>query len=115
MDELISRQDALKAINNAEAPDDHSEEGVAYNQGVYAAYRRVQEAPTVAAEPVRRGRWTYKYSPSNDPRVNLVRIICSSCGLITGQKSAYCPSCGARMDLDHLGDTTAMAEKEDSR
>ena len=99
MDDLISRTEFLKGFSY-HAP----EERFSPDEVIYL----LNKAPTVAAEPVRRGRWTYKYSPSNDPRVNLVRIICSSCGLITGQKSAYCPSCGARMDLD-------ATEKEDSK
>ena len=109
MDDLISRWNLLIALSNLAPHGEHAPEAKAFGGGLHAAVLCVKNVPAVAAEPVRRGRWTYKYSPSNDPRVNLVRIICSSCGLITGQKSAYCPSCGARMDLD------PATEKEDSK
>ena len=46
----------------------------------------------------RRGRWIFKHDPITDPKKYFVRIICSECNLHTGQKSNYCPNCGARMD-----------------
>nr|DAZ77189.1 MAG TPA: Transcription initiation factor IIE, alpha FINGER, Transcription [Caudoviricetes sp.] len=49
-------------------------------------------------EPVRHGRW--KIRRKSDWPEWTIRIVCSSCGLITGQKSKYCPSCGAKMDLE---------------
>ena len=57
-------------------------------------------APTVPAEVVRHGRWIYEHDAEKDLKRLFVRIECSACGLKTVLTSAYCPNCGARMDLD---------------
>lgn len=44
-----------------------------------------------------KGRWAYKWDAERDPKRLFVRIVCSECNLHTGQKSNYCPSCGADM------------------
>ena len=44
------------------------------------------------------GRWHFKWDAERDPRRLFVRIVCSECNLHTGQKSNYCPNCGAKMD-----------------
>ena len=44
------------------------------------------------------GRWIFKHDPITDPKGYFVRIVCSNCDLHTGQKSNYCPQCGAKMD-----------------
>lgn len=56
------------------------------------------EAPTVDAVSVVQGRWIFKHNPITDPKAYFVRIVCSECDLHTGQKSNYCPKCGAKMD-----------------
>ena len=66
--------------------------------GVASVIEFAEALPSVDAVEVVHARWIFKYDPSHDPRVNLIRIICSSCGLITGQRSNYCPCCGALMD-----------------
>ena len=58
----------------------------------------VDEQPTIEAEPVRHGKWIFKHNPITDPKGYFIRIICSECDLHTGQKSNYCPMCGAKMD-----------------
>ncbi len=50
------------------------------------------------AEPVVHGRWIFKHNPIEDPKGYFIRIVCSECNLHTGQKSNYCPNCGAKMD-----------------
>lgn len=55
-------------------------------------------APTVDAVEVVHGRWIYKWDADRDPKKLFVRIVCSECNLHTGQKSNYCPYCGAKMD-----------------
>lgn len=58
----------------------------------YVSVGRVMEmvnnAPTIEAEPVRRGRWIAKRG----------RWRCSACGKEVFMDSPYCPNCGARMD-----------------
>ena len=47
---------------------------------------------------VRHGRWIFEHDPINDPKKYFIRIVCSCCGLKTGQVSNFCPMCGAKMD-----------------
>lgn len=58
----------------------------------------IENAPTVDAVEVVHGRWIYKWDADRDPKKLFVRIVCSECNLHTGQKSNYCPNCGAKMD-----------------
>jgi len=48
--------------------------------------------------PVAHGEWKFEHDPINDPKRLFIRIVCSCCGLKTGQVSNYCPNCGAKMD-----------------
>ena len=56
--------------------------------------RLINTAPTIDAEPVRRGRWEGKKWS----------YLCSICGGLSpedgGCKTNYCPDCGAKMDLE---------------
>lgn len=61
---------------------------------------KANDAPTVDAVEVVHGRWIFKHNPITDPKRYFIRIVCSECNLHTGQKSNYCPSCGAKMDGD---------------
>lgn len=96
MDELISRAEFLKGFSY-HAP----EERFSPDEVIYL----LNKAPSVPAEVVRHGRWRYQHDPIKDPKRYFVRIICSVCGLITGQKSSYCPNCGAKMDGQGEGDS----------
>lgn len=60
----------------------------------------IEAAPTVDAVPVVHGRWIFKHNPITDPKKYFTRIVCSECNLHTGQKSNYCPMCGAKMDKE---------------
>lgn len=54
----------------------------------------IWNAPTIDAEPVKRGRWVHA-----NPMVDT--LMCSECGYnILGEEliSNYCPDCGAKMD-----------------
>ena len=64
---------------------------------------RIANAPAVDAEPVRHGRW--EKAPIYE---HMLR--CSACkdayvedSLINGRKWAYCPHCGAKMDVERDG------------
>lgn len=60
----------------------------------------IDEIPGVDAVKVVHGRWIFKHNPITDPKRYFIRIVCSECNLHTGQKSNYCPQCGAKMDGD---------------
>lgn len=66
-----------------------------YREGILQV---VKEQPTVDAVEVVHGRWIFKHNPITDPKGYFIRIVCSECNLHTGQKSNYCPQCGAKMD-----------------
>lgn len=67
-------------------------------------YARLEDAlnrvPAADVAPVVHGRWDIEWDAERDPKRFFVRIVCSNCGLKTGQKSNYCPNCGARMDKE---------------
>lgn len=61
--------------------------------------KAVENAPTIEAEPVRRGRWIhdgYDLQHGND------WIHCSECGKrginVPADLTNYCPNCGAKME-----------------
>lgn len=54
----------------------------------------VAEAPTIEAEPVRRGRWIVR----DNPCTNWYKVACSKCGYGGVMTWNYCTHCGARMD-----------------
>ena len=82
MDDLISREAVLAAINSWP-------EAVIYRDWVQSAIAHV---PAVDAAPVVHGRWV-----STDGIVWCNQ--CSLCGSRARIMHNYCPSCGARMDL----------------
>lgn len=90
MDEYIKREAAYKTIMS-ETPDAH------YPQW-YAD--KILAIPAADVAPVRYGKWNVEWDAERDQKRLFVRIVCSNCGLKTGQKSNYCPNCGARMDLE---------------
>lgn len=63
-------------------------------------YNAIEDAPTIEAKPVVRAHWTYEWDSERDSKRLFVRIVCSNCGLKTGQKSNYCPKCGSAMDKE---------------
>ena len=67
----------------------------AYDDGYYAAFTAIRNAPTIDAEPVRHGKWTH------DGGYFKNRWICSECGykwFSTKESGKFCANCGARMD-----------------
>lgn len=67
----------------------------------------IDNAPTIEAEPVKRGKWIY------DNQFHWYRASCSECGYkrVTDIKAEkwngwkYCPNCGAQMDLKEEAET----------
>lgn len=68
----------------------------------------IYEAPKVESEPVRHGRWNYRYEDD--------WCYCSACGTDAegsdGEclETDYCPHCGARMDADEIAERRAAAD-----
>lgn len=62
----------------------------------------IDEAPSVDAEPVRHGRWETKEYTTEDSFDDWIVIhheeVCSECGKGQGERSNFCPNCGAKMD-----------------
>ncbi len=65
----------------------------------------VEDAPTVEAEPVRRGKWGEmpSYLPMTQTETaNFPFFKCSQCGWMRRRVNEYkyCPNCGARMESE---------------
>ena len=62
----------------------------------------IDEAPSVDAEPVRHGRWETKEYTTEDSFDDWIVIhheeVCSECGKGQGERSKFCPNCGAKMN-----------------
>ena len=83
--EYIERE-ALKERFNSHLPIGESIRGI------------IDDIPAADVVEVKRGKWTFEHDPITDPKGYFIRIVCSCCGLKTGQVSNYCPNCGAKMD-----------------
>lgn len=72
----------------------------AVGAGVTLAQAELDAAPTI--DPVRHARWARKDNSKNCKRVGDFEewYECSACEGNAGDKSAYCPACGAKMDLE---------------
>lgn len=68
---------------------------VAYD-AVHAIIERINNAPTVDAEPVRHGRWQKKRNPMMYQIVPYV-YVCDQCGTTFEYDTPYCGECGAKM------------------
>ena len=53
----------------------------------------LDKIPIIEVEPVRHGRWL-------PARPNLCSVKCSICEKFWETETPYCPSCGAKMDLE---------------
>lgn len=62
----------------------------------------VERQSTVDAEPVRHGHWETKEYTTEDSFDDWIVIhhkeVCSECGKGQGERSKFCPNCGAKMD-----------------
>lgn len=80
MDDLISRKALIEKCQSWHG------HGWQHNM---CLEKDIRNAPSIDAEPVRRGEWFDKGSLS---------CRCSKCGCKNTRESAYCPNCGAKMD-----------------
>ena len=64
--------------------------------------QEIEDEPSVDAEPVRHGRWETKEYTTEDSFDDWIVIhheeVCSECGKGQGERSKFCPHCGAKMD-----------------
>ena len=64
--------------------------------------RIICESPIIDAEPVRHGQWETKEYTTEDSFDDWIVIhheeVCSECGKGQGERSKFCPNCGAKMD-----------------
>ena len=92
--DLISRADAIKAINKATNEPNYQHEGEDWCCGLFQAEQLIQALPAVSAE--RRGTNLDEEYPS--------LFTCSECGASCNDtipwdcEINYCPNCGARME-----------------
>ncbi len=71
----------------------------------YEVLHRLNNAPTIEAEPIRYGEWTRKTDTRFGPKLNDI-IICSECKIAFSTEDmfrrSYCPNCGAKMDKGEI-------------
>ena len=64
--------------------------------------RIICESPIIDAEPVQHGHWETKEYTTEDSFDDWIVIhheeVCSECGKGQGERSKFCPNCGAKMD-----------------
>ena len=112
MDDLISRKEALKALEQARI----YVSGLRSGKTILAEYAKqcremlissVRNVNGVDAEYVRHGAWITVGKSKN----GTVTRKCSSCGIERKgiNKSAYCRDCGAKMDLLECSEETVDA------
>ena len=77
----------------------------------YYERNRIDTAPTIAAEPVKHGRW--QEMGGDEPWLH--GCCCSICGFTTAQDYNYCPNCGAKMDGGVEDDKRRQNPADDGR
>ena len=69
--------------------------------------RIICESPIIDAEPVRHGQWETKEYTTEDNFDDWIVIhheeVCSECGKGQGERSKFCPNCGAKMNGGSYG------------
>lgn len=87
MDEYIKREDVENMLENAVIVHDGE------HCGYCTEYVSIDKIPAADVVEVKHGRWSS----------NSIAIVCSECGKAFGlveMFAHYCPSCGAKMDLE---------------
>ena len=88
MQDLISRQAAIDAVNN-----------LTYPSSLVDVKRILVDLPS--AQPERKtGRWIYDNEayPGGNP---CGHYDCDQCGESVPHKTNFCPNCGAKMEVEH--------------
>ena len=120
MSDLISRQAAIAALEREKTYCTAYRDGYTpanvfekYNAGITDGIKALKRLPPI--DPVKHGKWEVK--PTLKENVWLCR--CSACGhkfSLNGSNRtielAYCPWCGAKMDLEE-GEKNGRQRKED--
>lgn len=70
----------------------------------------LDEAPTVAAEPVRHGRWREMRNPYGE----LEGWIHDNCGFSDTAAMNFCAYCGAKMDAEQFVDTNKTLDAKEN-
>ena len=73
---------------------------VGFHDAIDCVQRKIKNAPTIEAEPVRHGRWlTWEEVFYGDKRAsNNIGVFCSMCDKHSDNTTNYCHECGAKMD-----------------
>lgn len=74
----------------------HNEYSRGFYDGTLFSINIINEAPTIEAEPVRKGEWITR-------KQHFGKFVCSECGFMAGEIENlsfynYCPNCGAKME-----------------
>lgn len=102
MDDLISRQAAIKAVSSMFAPTPTQKDMVE------DCLKIIENLPSAEVEPVKRGRWTphseicREYIGTVLVNVEYDYWFCDACGYqVKGGRPMYnfCPNCGAKMEV----------------
>lgn len=64
-----------------------------YKEALKMVLGKIEDAPTVDAEPVKHGEWIPKIT-----ELGTMIFYCSDCSRFSDVHWAYCPRCGAKMD-----------------
>ena len=98
LEDLIPRKAAIEAFND---------ERVDRNYGDVSpesVIKVIESIPAVDAVPVVHGQWSEKRWMTEDDWgvINHRAIVCSACKgeIADGEKTRYCPNCGAKMDKE---------------
>lgn len=105
MGDLISRDAALKILNNSRSirAERGGVSGIWIN--LMDAIGEIERVPAVEAKPVRHGTWEIRRKTLKTDFMTLTGTYptCCLCGYVeygVDKSTPYCPGCGAKMDGD---------------
>ncbi len=101
MDEFISRDKAIKLLENLGGCDAKDEYSKGYDEAILAAIYDVRVMKPADVQPVKYGKWMNAYTWTMFHEFKSSgrgeHFWCSECEQGQKQKSNYCPNCGADM------------------